>query len=60
MKWQTTFIKVNIELIAEKLEKEMKSRLTPATDKAADALFKEWKNNGCNVSTNRSIGRISQ
>jgi|GEM_PF-1497999 hypothetical protein len=39
MKWQTTFIKVNIELIAEKLEKEMKSRLTPATDKAADALI---------------------
>jgi|1185.fasta_scaffold572286_2 hypothetical protein len=39
MKWQTAFIKVNIELIAEKLEKEMKSRLTPATDKAADALI---------------------
>ena len=39
MKWQTTFIKVNIELIVEKLEKEMKSRLTPATDKAADALI---------------------
>ena len=39
MKWQTTFIKVNIELIAEKLEKEMKSRLTPATNNAANALI---------------------
>jgi hypothetical protein len=43
---QTAFIEVNIELIAEKLKKEMKSRFTPATDKAADALIekmeKQW------------------
>ena len=40
---QTAFIKVNIELIAEKLKKEMKSRFTPATDKAADALIKKME-----------------
>ena len=40
---QTAFIEVNIELIAEKLKKEMKSRFTPATDKAADALIKKME-----------------
>ena len=40
---QTEFIQVNIELIAEKSKKEMKSRFTPATDKAADALIKKME-----------------